>query len=197
METENDQHESDLEEVESPTDFVSALSAKERHRLETRPVIDHLPDAVVKDEHGNMVFLARPGDKIVIERYATVLEGRPWLDTKTYTVYTIDGANGNLMLIDEELQRQAMSNYITGTRYGYRFKLPTAKMPDLGKRRRGRPKKLVLVEPAPTPADETSTVKRGRGRPKGSKNRPAEVREAERAAKKVKKKRGRRVKSSD
>lgn len=156
------------------SDVIAAMSARERHRLETRPNIDHLPDAVVKDEHGNMVFLARPGDKIVIERYATVLEGRPWLDTKTYTVYTIDGANGNLMLIDEELQRQAMSNYITGTQYGYRFKLPTAKMPNLGARRRGRPRKNLLAPPPP-PADDAAPVKRGRGRPKGAKNKSTVV----------------------
>jgi hypothetical protein len=176
----------DLDEAGSPTDYAAALSARERHRLATRPNIDALADAVVKGEDGRLVFLARPGDKLIVERFATVLAGRPWLDTKTYTVYTIDGANGNLVLIDDELQRQAMSNYVTGTAYGYRFKLPTPHTPALtSKRKRGRPRKnpVVAAPVAPTPASGEAPVKRKRGRPPGVKNRPAAVRAAEAEAK--------------
>jgi hypothetical protein len=119
------------------------------------------------------------------------------MDTKTFVVDSIDGATGNIYLHDIELCRQSMTNIPLALKYGHRFKLPTARMVDLtSKRKRGRPRKVVEASstPPPPPSEGEATPKR-RGRPKGSKNRPAEVREAERAAKKVEKKRGRRVKS--
>lgn len=183
----------EVDESDSPSAFAAAASAREAARLASRPNIDHLPDAIAKDEMGVWQLLARPGEKVIIERFSSILQGRPWMDTKTFVVDSIDGATGNIYLHDIELCRQSMTNIPTALKYGHRFKLPTAKMPNLtGKRKRGRPKKVVLADQKPTvpaPTTDEPTVPKKRGRPKGSKNRPADVVAAEKAAKKAAKKR--------
>jgi hypothetical protein len=190
--------------TESPTAFAAEMSAKEAHRLATRPNIDDLMDAVVRDDLGRQVLLVKPGEKLIVERFATILPGRPWLDTKTYTVQTIDEATGRVHLWDDELQRTALTDYIGGTKVGYRFKLPIKGRPAVSnKRKRGRPKKVAAV-PAAQPVQvavgaDGLPVKRGRGRPKGVKNRDgatiaaekkakAEVKAAKKAAKGVRRK---------
>lgn len=180
---------------ETPSTYVTKAAAKEAARLATRPNIDDLVDAVVKDDLGRQILLARPGEKLIVERFATILPGRPWLDTKTYTVQSVDEATGRVHLWDDELQRTALTDYIGGTKVGYRFKLPTKGRPVVAsKRKRGRPKKVVTNLPAtPTPAAAPTTnpdgtpVKRGRGRPKGAKNRPKDVIVAEKKLKAAKK----------
>jgi len=176
---------------ESPTAFTAEMSAKEAHRLATRPNIDDLVDAVVRDDLGRLLLLAKPGEKLIVERFATILPGRPWLDTKTYTVQSIDEATGRIHLWDDELQRMALTDYIGGIKVGYRFKLPVKGRPVVSnKRKRGRPKKIV-VAPAVAPAatvqpavgPDGAPVKRGRGRPKGAKNRDAATITAEKKAK--------------
>ena len=179
---------------ETPSAYVTKAAAKEAARLATRPNIDDLVDAVVKDDLGRQILLARPGEKLIVERFATILPGRPWLDTKTYTVHSVDEATGRVHLWDDELQRTALTDYIGGTAVGYRFKLPTkGRAVVASKRKRGRPKKVVTNLPAPPqqPAQaanpDGTPAKRGRGRPKGAKNRAADVIAAEKAAKKAKK----------
>ena len=163
---------------------LMASEARERARLASKPNIDHLPDAVEKDELGRMVLLAKPGEKIVIERYATILRNNPWLDTKSYTVVSIDEATGRVYLWDDELQRRAMTDYVQALKVGHRIKLPTARTVITTKRKRGRPKKNKSVEQAaPAPAGE----KKRRGRPKGAKNRTKEEIAAEKAVKHAKK----------
>lgn len=182
----------EVDESDSPSAFAAAAAAREAARLASRPNIDHLPDAIAKDEMGVWQLLARPGEKVIIERFSSILDGSPWMDTKTFVVDSIDGATGNIYLHDIELCRQSMTNIPTALKYGHRFKLPTARMPDLtSKRKRGRPKKVVtLADPPPTAATSGEpTAPKKRGRPKGSKNRPSDVVAAERAAKKDAKKR--------
>jgi hypothetical protein len=142
----------------------------------TPPAIDHLPDAIVKDSLGRPILLAHPGDKIVIERYATVLAHKPWLDTKTYTVESIEESTGIVHLYDEELYRNSSTNYIDGSKQGYRFKLATAKGASIGQRKRGRPRKN------PETITPTDASPKKRGRPKGAKNRPKSIIKAEKAA---------------
>lgn len=169
---------------ETPNEFAVALSAKEAHRLATRPNIDDLADAVVRDELGRLVLLAKPGEKLIVERFATILVGRPWLDTKTYTVQSIDEATGRVHLWDDELQRTALTDYISGTKAGYRFKLPVKGRRVSSKRKRGRPRKNVVAPVVAAPVGpDGAPVKRGRGRPKGVKNRDVEVIAAEKKAK--------------
>lgn len=171
--------------VEETSDFTSAYlakaEAKERARLASRPNLDALPDAVVKDDMGRMILLTRPGERLIVERFATVLPGRPWLDTKAYTVTSIDEVSGVVHLWDDSLQRQAMTNYIDAIRHGYRLKLTARGMNISSQRKRGRPKKMQTV--APVQQATAPEEKRGRGRPKGSKNRDADVRMAEKKAK--------------
>jgi hypothetical protein len=165
---------------------VMANEAREASRLASRPNIDGLPDAVVKNEDGSYLFLAAPGEKLVVERFATVLKTRPWLDTKVYVVESIDSATGNVALFDPELHRFAGTNYIEGLKNGYRFKLPTAKTRIDGKRKRGRPRKNPQAEvaaPVPVLDEAGNPVKKKRGRPKGVKNRDKETIVAEKKAK--------------
>lgn len=168
-------------------DEITRAELEAQKKAASRPMIDHLPDAVTKDEHGLPLLLAKPGEKIIVERYATVLKGKPWLDTKTYVIESIDVVSGRLGLWDDDLQRSAGTNFIEGLKVGYRFKLPTHKNMQIGKRKRGRPKKNPTdaptnVKPVVLGPDGNPMPKR-RGRPAGSKNRPREVIIAEKRAK--------------
>lgn len=156
-----------------------------------KPNISHLKPALVVVD-GAPLPLFNIGDKIVIERYASVLAARPWLDTLTYTVESIDDETGVVGLWNEDLKQHALGNYITGPKKGDVYCLAIAKE-TIGKKKRGRPR----VRPLP-PEGEPKPVRKGkRGRPPGSKNRPKDVIAAERAAKEkraevsAKRKRGR------
>lgn len=187
MEDERDAQQPPEETSDSPNAYATAMAAKEAARIASRPAIDDLPDAVTRDTMGRLVLLARPGDKLVVERYATVLPGKPWLDTKTYTVQTIDEATGRVHLWDDELQRVALTDYIGGTKAGYRFKLPIKGRPTVAsKKKRGRPRK---VQPVTTPTTDTKgdDAPKRRGRPKGSKNRSKDEIRSEKTLKAAKK----------
>lgn len=164
-----------FDEADRPDHYEAKRAAQEAHRLASRPNIDHLPDAVIKDDMGQFILLAKPGEKVIIERFYINLDGNPWRDTKTFEVDHIDGATGKVTLHDPELLRQVMYNVGEAIGYGFRFKLPSARMPNLtGKRKRGRPRKNPLA-PLPTkgataPSGEPKAKRRGR--PKGSKNNP-------------------------
>lgn len=183
----------EAQEYESISSIL-ASEAKERARLASKPILDVLEDAVEVDDNGVPVFTVAPGDKVVIERYATILRGSPWLDTKVYTVESIDGVTGTLHLWDDDGKCYAMSNYITGTAAGFKFKVPPAKgnMPT-SQRRRGRPRKVIPAgqeKPSEPSLDaEGKPIKKKRGRPPGVKNRPKDVIVAERRAKVKSKKR--------
>jgi hypothetical protein len=168
-------------------DEITRAARAEQTKLASRPVIDHLADAVGKDQFGNPVLFAKVGDRIIIERYATVLNHKPWLDTKTYVITNVDGVTGDLVLMDTDLGQQAGSNYITGLKHGYRFKLPNSKSMSIGKRKRGRPRKNPTGAPEPVKpvqlGPDGKPVAKKRGRPAGTKNRPKEVIKAEKRAK--------------
>jgi len=179
---------------------ILANEAKEKARLAQKPILDALEDAIELDEDGTPVFTIPPGERVIIERVASILPGSPWLDTKSYTVETIDGVTGNLILWDDAGKCHAMSNYLTAPKKGYKFKVPPAKGGiQLQGRKRGRPRKVVPLgqekPAAPVQLDENGQpIKKKRGRPPGIKNRPKEVVAAERKAKaqmKSKKKAGR------
>lgn len=171
-------------------DELAVAEAKEQARKVAKPLIDHLEDAVGQDQFGNPVLNAGVGDKIIIERVASILSHRPWLDTKTYVIQSVDGVTGDLLLLDTDIGQQAGSNFITGPQRGYRFKLPNAKGLSIGKRRRGRPRKNPTEAPTSNkPAQPAvGTAPKKRGRPAGSKNRPKEVIRAEKKARLEKRK---------
>lgn len=160
--------------VNDEVDEITRAAREESSKAANKPMIDHLPDAIGKDELGFPMLLAAPGEKIVIERVASVLSHRPWLDTRTYTVKSIDAATGRLDLWDESFHRDATTNFIEGPKVGYRFKLAAIKGLSIGQRRRGRPKKNPTgapqeAKPVQLGPDGKPIAKR-RGRPPGSKN---------------------------
>lgn len=144
-------------------DAIARLEA----RSSTKPDISHLPSAFGPD--GYPIF--GPGDKLVIERYASFLSGRPYLDTRTYRVVSVDLNSGHLALYDEELLQQATDNWRHGVKIGQQYRIALGRLVN-SKGKRGRPKKDVPPPTTPSPVKDNSLgVKKGRGRPKGSKNR--------------------------
>lgn len=144
-----------------------------------RPDISSLPDAF---DHGRPVF--QVGDKVVIERYATMLDTHPYLDTKTYKVVAIDTDTGNMRLWDDQLGQFASDNFKTGTAAGTRTYKIAMGVNVSTKKKRGRPRKnpvVALEEAKPAAPAE----KKKRGRPPGSKNRDKDTIRAEKAEKKA------------
>jgi len=107
-----------------------------------------------------------------------LLNGCPWLYTLVGKVRSIDDDTGLVTLWDEDSdQRNPMCRYVSFKSSLCIFKLAPV---------RGNPfdaAKIARVLPPRVPGEK----KRGRGRPKGSKNRPKEVIQAERAARKAEK----------
>jgi len=158
---------------DSPSSFLTKMAAKEAARLASRPNLDSFPNALGHDERGKTTFLVKPGEKLIIERFATVLIGRPWLDTKTYTVQSIDEVSGDVKLWDDELYRFAHTNYYKGSEAGYRFCRAVKGVRVETHRKRGRPRKIQAAPPPATPSPTEAVGKKKRGRPKGSKNKVA------------------------
>lgn len=146
-------------------------------RTKNRPDISGLPDAVVD---GRPIFVR--GDKIVIERRVAMFADHPYLDTRAYHVNAVDMETGRVELFDETLMQHARDNWIEGLRIGQVYKLTTNARVDVGKRKRGRPRKNPI---APAAAPATPGEKKKRGRPKGSKNRTKDVIAAEKTERKL------------
>lgn len=165
-------------DVDTAADRPTAdqLGALEGGKPVNKPDVSRLPDAVVA---GIPQF--KTGDKLVVERYATVLPGRPYLDTKTYKVIEVNPSSGFVRLYDEAIHQFASTNFLDGLRAGYVYKLAMGNAVTT-KRKRGRPRKNPVVE---TPKVASTEPKRGRGRPKGSKNRDKAVIVAEKAEKRA------------
>jgi hypothetical protein len=172
----------DRSPVDDFNDELSKMLESERGR--TPPDINAFQDAVVIDDDGDPVFVPGVGERVIIERWISFDAKRVWLDTETYRIVSVDHETGVLDLVNDSLRQHAMSNFIEGTKRGYRFKLPGTGI--VGKRHRGRPKRRrsEYSEPAPKP---TGAPKK-RGRPKGSKNRSKDIVAAEKA-KRLEKKR--------
>lgn len=141
-----------------------------------KPDISRLPTALGVD--GTPLFGV--GDKIVIERYSGALDGCPYLDTRTYRVKSVDLVTGLVALYDEVLFQNAFDNWRDGVTRGqqYRFSMGGTFST---KKKRGRPRKNPVAPKEEVPQGE----KRGRGRPKGAKNRAKEVIKAEKEEKKA------------
>lgn len=166
-----------IDDIEKPVEEIEHfLEDGTKAVKRSKPDISHLAEAVEVDDDGNVTFLPKEGGKVVIER---CVESGVWLDTNLYTVKAIDTETGALRLIRDEFGHQAMSNYIEGTLRGYIFKLPPKKGPIV--------KRKIRVGSTPTltiPTDPNAP-KRGRGRPKGTKNRDKETIRAEKMQRKV------------
>lgn len=167
-----------VESALSPEARAIAAAMEAPAGAEPKPDLSRLPDAVVDG-----ALRLDVGDRIVIERRASFLPGRPYLDTKTYRIHRLDG-NGNMSLWDESLNQWAMDNWMTGPAKGNVYKMATTGALVTTKRKRGRPRKNPVEAPKPlVVGPDGAPVKRGRGRPKGSKNRAKEVIVEEKAEK--------------
>lgn len=161
------------ETVTQPLDLEDDFSATIASQLGPRkpvqkPDISRLPSAI--DEDGRPLFKA--GDKIVIERYSGILQGNPYLDTRTFRVKSVDMETGLVALYDEVLVQNAYDNWKTGVETGQVYKFATG-TPVSSKKKRGRPRKDVIgAEAKPVElGPDGKPIKRRRGRPPGAKNR--------------------------
>ena len=148
-----------------------------------RPRIEHLSPAVVSQagernpDTGLLASVILPlfdvGDRIVVDVRTTFLPSTPWLHTLVGKVRSIDDDTGVVSLYDEDSDpRCPMVRWVSFKDGLHDFRLAPAK---------GNPfnaEKVKPVRPPPAPGEE----RRGRGRPKGSKNRPKEEIKAEREA---------------
>lgn len=165
-----------LEEAElSGEDLISNEARFERWQAR-RPNIDHLASGVHVDPgDGSVVPLFDVGDRIVVDRRTTLLRGTPWLETIVGKVRSIDDDTGLVTVWDEDSDpRNPPCRYTNFKDALHIFKLAPA---------RGNP-----FEPPPPPKQpkpQRLPGQKGRGRPKGSKNRPKDVIKAEREARKV------------
>lgn len=129
-----------------------------------KPDISGLQDAIAQG-----VLQFGVGDQLIIERLSLVSPGK-WFDTNLYKVLEFSEITGELALWDVERKHHAKSNIYQGLMRGYKFKIPVAK-PVVNE---ATDEEAIYEAPVVDPA-----VKRGRGRPPGSKNRDKEVIKAE------------------
>lgn len=165
------------EEKEAYESYVLSPEQREQRRLSKKPRIDHLRDGTATLADGTVIPLFDVGDRVVAERHSSFLSGGPWLDTRTYVVRSIDDDTGVVHCTDEETQHHACIG----------FKHPHTRIKLAP--RRGDPFRVPRAEKTER-AQDAAGEKKKRGRPRGSKNRPKEVIEAEKRAKK--RRRGRR-----
>lgn len=159
--------------VDPDEDFATAVERAISPRERLRPPIDHLKNAVKESKTKGQVlvpeFLAKVGDRIVLERWATLLKGAPWLSTGVFIVRQIDYETGFVWLYDALCHNHSCTNFITGPASGaVKIMLaPGVKDPFTVPRR--APEKTLPAKDAVTNPDVS---KKRRGRPRGSKNRP-------------------------
>lgn len=144
---------------------------REQKRLARKPNIDHLQDGTIITKDGDVVPLFDVGDRIVVERLASCLIGLPWLDTRVYLVQRINDDTGQVDCIDPEFHHYACVGFKSPYQ---KFKLCPAKGNPFTV-----PKKITAPKQELAPGE-----KKRRGRPKGSKNRPKEIIQQERQARK-------------
>jgi hypothetical protein len=153
-------------------------------RAAQKPNIDNLDDAIVDVENHGIVLLPQPGEGLIIQY------PQAWRDTTYYTIHDINYETGTVWLWNPQRKQWASTNFIDAKQHGLVFKVPPEGASELrmaialGQRKRGRPRKNPL-EQAIAPVKEKSD--RGRGRPKGTKNRPKEIIEAEKRARREEK----------
>lgn len=158
------------EDAEEAASYGLSPEQREQKRLSRKPRIDHLKDGTVMLDDGTVLPLFEVGDRIVAERHISFLQGHPWLDTRTYVVRDINDETGEVHCTDEEMRHYACVG----------FKHPFTRIKLAPKK--GNPFLVPKVE-KPKAAPQADGTKR-RGRPKGSKNRPKEIIEAEKKARK-------------
>lgn len=139
-----------------------------------RPAIQHLePGVVFPPGESTALPLFDVGDRVVVDCRTTLLRGNPWLETIVGRVRSIDDDTAVVSLYDEDTDaRNPTVRWVSFRDPMFDLRLAPAK---------GNPfnaERVRAVKPPPAPGE----VRRGRGRPKGSKNRPKDVIKAEKEA---------------
>jgi len=170
----------DDDDVVDPEDASVSDDERRQRWLARRQPIDHLKPGVITtvlDGVTTTLPLFDIGDRIVADVSTTLLRGNPWIYTLVGKVRSIDDDTGLVTLWDEDTDRRnPMTRYVS-----MRDPLIILKIAPT----RGNPFDTTHVV-KPRPVDlKPGEVKRGRGRPAGSKNRPKEVIRAEREAMKA------------
>jgi hypothetical protein len=151
--------------------------AAQERREAKRPSIEHLEMGVAVaevDGKEQLVPLFCEGDRVVVERRTELLAGA-WLDTRVLTVQSIDDASGVVRCRDDEADQLTYVSYKSAL---HDIRLCPAKGDPFA-----APKEKSPARDSVSPSSQAAGGERrgrGRGRPKGSKNRPKEVVEAER-----------------
>lgn len=173
----------DTEEESVDESFVPRVSLENHGVADSsqKPDITHLEDAIVGG-----TLLIKVGEKLVLERCASLVDKRYWLDTAVYKILTMDD-DGTMRLLCMETGRRVFDNWKEGpSKYSYVYKIP----PKKGSFYKQRTKKLKAAptmgaqKVVPTPVvEETVSSEKKQGRRKGVPNRPKHVRVAEQKAK--------------
>jgi len=141
-----------------------------------KPDCSNFDSAIGIDDSSNEeVFLAKIGENLIIE-----YTNHPWWETTRYIVEKIF-ENGDIRLWNAERIQYSMTNWKIAPKNGINIFLENKRGVILrGKRATGRKKeKSEIVQVTPVALNpDGSPIKRGRGRPKGSKNRATLAREA-------------------
>ncbi len=167
--------ESAAEPIAPEDDPTWSPEQRELRRLSKRPRIDHLEPAVVVSEVDGvetLVPLFIEGDRIVADRCSEYLLNSAWLDTRVLRVQAIDDDTGVVRCRDEELEQLTYVSFKSAL-HDLRLCPP-----------RGNPFTAPKVRQQKQEGLPNTEGKRGRGRPKGSKNRPKDVVAAEKAERK-------------
>lgn len=176
----------DPEEAVDMAEAILDDSARAMLRLSKKPAIDHLALATFHDPDLGVVPLFNVGDRIVAERHTSHLRGCPWLDTRILIVVAIDDVTKIATCRDENLKHHTQVGFADpltrvrmASKFGDPFKVParrTTAVPTDG------PTENTTRTPGETTPD---SGKKRRGRPKGSKNRPKDVVQAEKKQRKL------------
>ena len=140
-------------------------------RAVQKPNVDNLDDAVVEVEGHGTVFLPQAGEGLIIQY------PQSYRDTTYYTIDSIDYETGMVWLWNPQRKQWACSNFKDAQKAGLVMKTPPEGASELrmalvlGQRKRGRPRKNP-IDQIVAPVEKSG---RGRGRPKGTKNRPKDV----------------------
>lgn len=163
----------ELAKLIESTIIASNANAERREDDDThdvvKPDISHLSDAVVDVDGVGRVFLPQVNDYVVVEWEA------PWCDTMLFLVTKIDDSSGVVMLWSKQRGNYSTTNYKNAHEAGTIIKL-VPEDANIDKIYAAlKPQKSVKSQSTAlrTAVDIVPTVERrkGRGRPKGSKNR--------------------------
>lgn len=180
-------NDSDEDTVDVNDEASLSAEARKQRWLSRRPKVDHLPVGVTvlddPESLGEKLYLPLfdVGQRVVVDCTTSLLKEDMWLMTLVGSIRSIDDDSGLVTLFDEESDMRApMVRYVSFKDGKHDIRLAPVKGSPFAEGLRAR--LLKEQKDAERNAAILSGEKRGRGRPKGTKNRPKEEVKAEREA---------------